>query len=502
MNGAPTTPPPGTVDTSGPQLGPTAVPDAPPLTPAQLAAVLGAALVGALSLPDNEPGLGLAATWCAIAVAVLASRPAGSWSGGWRRTLAASATVAAGLPAFSGAGWTVLPAMLVGVGAAVLALAAGGSWLGFVRPGLRTLLLGVRTIGAVFVPLRDLVPADARRHPGIRAALLTVLLLGAFGTLFASADRVFGSFVQRFLVPELDLDLLPVRVVVAFVLTVGGATLVRLHPCGTDDRPLTPPTRRLQGIEWQMPLWALVGLFATFVTLQFGVLFGGHERVLQTAGLTYAEYARGGFAQLLVVAALTLAVVAATGRYAATPTPRDERRQRRLLAGLCLLTLVVLASAFHRLSVYQDAYGFTRLRFAAQGAIWWLAAVFVMLLLVGAIRRARLLPRAVALMTVLAVLGVAYLQPDAHIAAWNVDRYATDGRIDVDYLADLSADAVPALLDLPDDVRGCVLRPLATDLVGEAPDGWAEWRWSRSRARQLLEAHGPLPTCVDADRWG
>src|SRR5690606_7665925 len=138
-----------------------------------------------------------------------------------------------------------------------------------------------------------------------------------------------------------------------------------------------------------------------------GVLFGGHERVLETAGLTYAEYARGGFGQLLAVGALTLVVIAATRRYAAAPDAAATRSQARLLGALCLLTLVVLASAWQRLSVYQDAYGFTRLRFAARSAIVWLAVVFAVLLVTAALRRTQLLPRAVTLLTATAVVAVA-----------------------------------------------------------------------------------------------
>ena len=119
-------------------------------------------------------------------------------------------------------------------------------------------------------------------------------------------------------------------------------------------------------------LGALVGLFAAFVALQFATLFGGTEHVLDTTGLTYAEYARSGFAQLLAVAALTFAVLAAARRWA--------RPHRLLLAALCVLTLVVLASALKRLGLYEETYGFTRLRLAAHAALLYLGALFCLVL--------------------------------------------------------------------------------------------------------------------------
>ena len=42
--------------------------------------------------------------------------------------------------------------------------------------------------------------------------------------------------------------------------------------------------------------------------------------------------------------------------------------------GLLALTAVVLVSAYTRLRLYQDAYGWTELRFVVAMAIGWLAA--------------------------------------------------------------------------------------------------------------------------------
>ena len=84
-------------------------------------------------------------------------------------------------------------------------------------------------------------------------------------------------------------------------------------------------------------------LFAAFLAVQVQVLFGGDDHVLDTAGLTYAQYAREGFYQLLAVAFLVLAVVAVAGRRRGERTGRRPTPVELLLGLLCLLTLVVLA---------------------------------------------------------------------------------------------------------------------------------------------------------------
>jgi hypothetical protein len=210
------------------------------------------------------------------------------------------------------------------------------------------------------------------------------------------------------------------------------------------------------------------------VAIQFATLFGGDRHVLETAHLTYAQYARSGFGQLLAVAALTLAVVAAAHRWA-----QDEGHLlKALLAALCLLTLVVLASSLRRLNLLEDAYGFTRLRFAAHATVLWLAALFALVL----IGRAR--PRAVVALSAVAVLAFALADPDRRIAHWNVQRYGRTGKIDKDYLMWLSADATPELVRFP-----CMhFRPGAQSLAG--------WNLARVRARAAVTSPRP-PDCPE-----
>ncbi|MBA2384669.1 MAG: DUF4173 domain-containing protein [Actinobacteria bacterium] len=84
-----------------------------------------------------------------------------------------------------------------------------------------------------------------------------------------------------------------------------------------------------------MPLALLDLLFLAFVAVQFAVLFGGHDRVVETAGLTYADYARSGFWQLLAATVLTFAVVGGALARAHTRGPRDRLLLRLLLGVLC-----------------------------------------------------------------------------------------------------------------------------------------------------------------------
>ncbi|WP_138974134.1 DUF4173 domain-containing protein, partial [Patulibacter medicamentivorans] len=258
---------------------------------------------------------------------------------------------------------------------------------------------------------------------------------------------------------------------------LGAAASGRPSASGRSDDAGPPHAARALGrTELLIAIGALVLLFAAYVAVQLRVLFGGAGYVRQTTGLGYGDYARQGFVQLLVVAALTLAVVAVAAR-------RRDRAVRGLLGVLCALTLVVLLSAHLRLELVQDAYGLTRVRYGGHAIVLWLAAVLCVVLAAGAHPAvARRAPRVVLLVTLVGVLGFSLGNPDGRIADAAVARFAADGRIDVDYLDDLSADALPALRRLPAGrQRVDLVRALRRDL--ERGDGIAGLNLARLRAR-------------------
>jgi Domain of unknown function (DUF4153) len=150
---------------------------------------------------------------------------------------------------------------------------------------------------------------------------------------------------------------------------------------------------------------------------------------------------------------------------------------------------VVLASALRRLGLYEEAFGFTRTRLLAHGIILWLGALFVLVAAFSAAGRARDLARASVALTAVALIAATLANPDGLIAARNADRFESTGRVDAGYLADLSADAVPRLAELPPALRACVIGPQSERLRDR--DKRAEANLARSRARAALAGLPP-----------
>lgn len=382
----------------------------------------------------------------------------------------------------------------------------------YVKAGAATLTQVVKGTLQLFAEdtAWDSVPRQEWRRHAKSVCVGLVLafpLLVIFGALFFSADAVFERYVSDFFAHGFRraASHVALAVVIAWVATglLRNLTLSDSPAAfGTEDpdmdlptpdaMPLTTVKSGLGIVEVGVMLTLVNGLFAAFVAVQLGYLFGGAEMVRTVAGLTYAEYARRGFFELVTVAALVLPLLLAS-HLALAETPVTNRRPFRFLAWMLMALLaIIMASAVQRMALYQRAYGLTELRLYAVAFMGWLAIVFGWL---GAtvLREQRerfAFGTVVAGLAVVALLNA--LNPDSLIVRTNVSREGT-GPLDSRYLGSLSMDAVPALMEaskehsdrFPPEVMQVLTRNWRLRL--SASDDWRAWSWARHRAASVLE---------------
>jgi len=263
---------------------------------------------------------------------------------------------------------------------------------------------------------------------------------------------------------------------------VAAANVVR---AGNRPDPSAVDRRRpLGAVEWAIPLVLVDLLFGLFVWVQVTVLFGGHDYVLGIGGPDYATYARGGFVQLGFVTALTLGLVAGLGLWARRQTATDLGLIRALGGLLCLLTLVIVASALKRLGLYADAYGFTWPRLLGFAGELWLGLVFVLLLLAGIRMRADWLPRTTVAAAVMVLFGLVVVNPESLMARTVLDRLGGPYPVDLGFVRGLSADAADEIARLPVGYRDCALMKMRITL--KQPDPWYRLNLARQHARGAI----------------
>jgi hypothetical protein len=345
--------------------------------------------------------------------------------------------------------------------------------------------------------LPDDTPMRRLRGPalGLVAALPIVVV---FGGLLMDADPVFDRILSDHLALRLD-AVTPHLLAMLRWGWIAAGVIAAIVWTTTAAPPLAIPTpgRGRLGLGEVGTVLAVVDLlFASFVLVQFRVLFGGAAFVRAVSGLSYAEYARSGFFQLVAVAALSLPLLLAAD-WVLGGRDRGRLRRFRILALVMLLLLdVMLASALYRMRLYTLEYGLTELRFYTTAFMGWLVLVFgwcAATVLRG--RRERFAPGAVAA-GALMLGALNLLNPDALIARTNLGRVAAGREVDAAYIAGLSADALPTirhtLPGLPEAER-CPLEAAVRERWTKAFDRGRRWNISFSRAGRLVAERGPVP---------
>jgi hypothetical protein len=249
-------------------------------------------------------------------------------------------------------------------------------------------------------------------------------------------------------------------------------------------KPYPSEPIRIDPVTASTLLVCINAVYVLFAFIQFSYLFGAADGLLP-AGTAYAEYARRGFAELVLVALLNIGLLLAGLHLIRRSSEGVERLRKLLLTVLIGCTVVMLASAFSRLSLYEDAYGFTQTRLLVHGFMIYLGVLLI--IAVYRIWRERFsLAKVYIAVSIAAYIVMNYANIDAIIADKNIARFEQSKRIDIDYLGQLSADAAPALSRLHErhpELAGLDEILQRMQLNAERENNWQSWNWSKSRVR-------------------
>ncbi len=301
--------------------------------------------------------------------------------------------------------------------------------------------------------------------PVLRGGLLALPLLIVFTALFATADLVFASMVERLFDWNLP-NMVPLiwqtfwAIVVAWLVAGGlfiaikraNQTTIEDHSWLEKASAMTPLVVSIGFVEMVTILILVISLFFLFIGVQFTYLFGGLANISRT-GFTFAEYARRGFFELVVAAVFTLLLLIGLNWL----TRRESKRQIKVFNWLATVligcVLLLLTAAFYRMGLYEAAYGYTELRLYVYLFMLWLGAL--LLWFVGTLW---VRPYRFAIGLIAVVIGfvatINLINPDAFIVKQNLAHYQETGDLDMFYLTTLSADAVPQLMNAHQIIAG------------------------------------------------
>jgi len=346
--------------------------------------------------------------------------------------------------------------------------------------------------------------SSPRARALIRGTLLSVPLVLVLIVLLGNADPVIRWSTDHISAWLPDWSFPRRLLFFAFLLSITlGANSISARQLVAKLPSMPGLTRSLTvGItEQQMMLLSAAVVIWLFVLLQAIYLIQPPPVALDS-GVTFAEYARRGFGELSFAATIVGAIILIL-EYA-RPADASER-DRLMLVRLELVLLValelVLFSAFRRVMLYEDAYGFTTARLFAQAYMVVMSLSLIALAIEGARGSISIsFGRRVAEIALGVFTVLVFWNYEAWIVNRNIDRAVQDGKFDANYARTLSKDVIPTLLsrraELPSDARAYVEARLACTPVSAARR-WFEWNRSVRAADRALR-DWPKPQCVRA----
>ncbi|NOY98069.1 MAG: DUF4173 domain-containing protein [Chloroflexi bacterium] len=343
-----------------------------------------------------------------------------------------------------------------------------------------------------------------RVWPVVRGLLIALPIVAIFASLLSSADLVFAQRLDDF-IALFRLEKLPeyifrgMYIFLLAYLLVGillyAAFKSRDEKLLGEEKPVVAPF--LGFTEAGIVLGSVVLLFAAFVVVQFQYFFGGQVNI-NIDGYTYSEYARRGFGELVTVAVFSLLLFLGLSTVARRDTAVRRKVFSGLGIGLVVLVLVMLVSAFQRLTLYETVYGFSRLRTYPHVFMVWLGILLTAVVVLEIVQRQRVF----AVAALFALLGFAatldLLNVDAFIVRQNVQLSVGGRELDSAYLASLSDDAIPALADslevsgisawTRDGVAAAMICYRSNEGSRSEPLPWQSFHLARWRADRVYDA--------------
>ena len=397
-------------------------------------------------------------------------------------------------------------AMLLGLAVIVTGTASWSSlsastlpMVPFLAP-FRVLTASGREVGAV--PTRISSP---RSRGVVRGLLITLPIVVVLIALLQNADPVIAWGVNRIgdLLPEWSIPGRLLFFLFLLALTLGANSISARQ---AEARVPTIPgvVRGTIGVtEQKIVLIGVAVVLWIFVLLQLSYLFYSPASAVGS-GVTFAEHARRGFAELSIAVTLVGGII--LGLEATRPRgAADDARGTlvRLEVALLIALELMLLSAFRRVILYEQAYGFTGARLFAQAYMVVLAAALVLLWLEirnGAISIA--FARRVAVLALGVFTVWVYWNHEAWTVERNIDRSRATGKFDVAYATRLSRDAVPTLIARRTELPAAEQSTLDSWIACiRAPEErrWFEWNRSVEATRAAL-AGLSRPPCAVATR--
>ncbi|MEE1379881.1 MAG: DUF4173 domain-containing protein [Clostridia bacterium] len=292
----------------------------------------------------------------------------------------------------------------------------------------------------------DQIEEKTEKNDIFKAICLTGIIALIVISLLCSADNEFAKIfsmifkdINIFNVPELTGRI--IIIIIAFFYFAGFFMNMLNEENGLKEFEEEEKIEKKESYTIRMMLTVLNVVYLVFCFTQIKVLFTEQN-------IKYSEFARKGFFQLMIVSLINIVMILKANNKNLRETEKQEKYKKTMCIVMVIFTLVIIISAFARMTLYQQNYGYTRLRVLVD-----LTLITEIILLIPTViyileNKINLIKTYfVIIITMYCIVN--FINVDKFIVKNNIDRYKETGNIDLNYLIEMNnSDIVDQLLEL------------------------------------------------------
>ncbi|WP_041701837.1 DUF4153 domain-containing protein [Gottschalkia acidurici] len=283
------------------------------------------------------------------------------------------------------------------------------------------------------------------RKAVIRGLIISIPLLAVILGLLRSADAMFSYHIKNIIdiFNYMNIEkLIGHTIVILFVTNYSVGFLWSLR-C---DEEIDSNKRKIEcKLSWNsitvLTIICCISIvYLIFSVVQISYLYGDSENIIKS-GFTYAEYARRGFFELVIVTLINFTILILSINFTKVDGRKVAVALKVLYSLLIIFTFNMIFSSFYKMNLYEQAFGYTRLRILVQIFIVYLGAL--LLIVLSKVWKKKIKALKLGLIVSMAFyIGLNFINIDKLIIKNNIDRYFETGNIDMEYITSLSCDGI------------------------------------------------------------
>ncbi len=272
-------------------------------------------------------------------------------------------------------------------------------------------------------------------------ALIVIGLLCSADNEFAKIFSTIFKDINIFNVSELTGRI--IIIIIAFFYFAGFFMNMLDKENGLKEFEEEEKIEKKESYTIRMMLTVLNVVYLVFCFTQIKVLFTEQN-------IKYSEFARKGFFQLMIVSLINIVMILKANNKNLKETEKQEKYKKTMCIVMVIFTLIIIISAFARMTLYQQNYGYTRLRILVDYTL--ITEIILLIPTIIYILKNKIdLIKTYFVIIITMYCLVNFINIDKIIMKNNFNRYKETGYIDLNYLMEMNnSDLIEQLLELKD----------------------------------------------------